>query len=450
MSEERVWIGPKVALLVLGLAGCGADAPSTLTILGEAVPTTQALAELASQYEAQSGIRIDVEQYEFETAVQRATLDLSSRTGFYDIILQPHLSLGRFVTSDLLEPFDDFLLDVDLRDPGFNPETDLFEAFWRELSWYEGRVYGYPFTANTMYVAYRSDLLSDPVNRAQFRERYGYALDAPATWAEYRDVAEFFTRPDDNLFGTALQGRRHPAVWYEWLNFVYSWGGGVFEKDHGWEYGPITLACPPAVEATEYYRSLLAYAPPGTTEYTWDDQLADMQQGRIAMAVMWSDTIPALEDSAQSRHAGQFGYAMLPRGAAGQVGQIAGWSFHISRFSDMKEEAYRFIEWVLRPENQVAQQLSGGASALKATYDDPRIQELPYTDAYTGTLAIASAMSDSFPEASGVSDQLQICISEILASDIDVREQLKACAQQVRDVIEQQTVAIACESTPGL
>ena len=52
-------------------------------------------------------------------------------------------------------------------------------------------------------------------------------------WKQYRDIAEWFTRPDQGLYGTALQGKRHEALWYEWLNFLYSYGGDMLEVKIG-------------------------------------------------------------------------------------------------------------------------------------------------------------------------------------------------------------------------
>ena len=56
--------------------------------------------------------------------------------------------------------------DSNLRDPSFLPEDVLYDALWKEISWYGGDMYGYPFTALNMYMWYRSDLLDDPKDRS--------------------------------------------------------------------------------------------------------------------------------------------------------------------------------------------------------------------------------------------------------------------------------------------
>ena len=66
-----------------------------------------------------------------------------------------------------------------------SPNKVLYQRLWKEISWYEGEVYGFPFTALTMYLWYRKDLLEDPKEREGFKAKYGYDLKVPATWKEY-------------------------------------------------------------------------------------------------------------------------------------------------------------------------------------------------------------------------------------------------------------------------
>src|SRR3546814_2985453 len=51
-------------------------------------------------------------------------------------------------------------------------------------------------------LSYRVDLFEDPEEQKAFRDKYGYDLAPPVTWDQYYDVAEFFTRPEEKLWGT--------------------------------------------------------------------------------------------------------------------------------------------------------------------------------------------------------------------------------------------------------
>ena len=58
-----------------------------------------------------------------------------------------------------------------------------------------------------MFMWYRSDLLSDPKEKEGFKAKYGYDLAPAQNWKQYRDIAEWFYRSDQDFYGTALQGK---------------------------------------------------------------------------------------------------------------------------------------------------------------------------------------------------------------------------------------------------
>lgn len=138
--------------------------------------------KLKHKFEERTDIKIVIEMYEHSEAVNKVMLDLNSKRGRYDFILQPHRELGRFVANGHLTPIDRFMSDPKLRDPSFKPEEVLYQSLWKEISWYGGKAYGFPFTALTMYLWYRQDLLEDPTERAGFKAKYGYDMQVPADW----------------------------------------------------------------------------------------------------------------------------------------------------------------------------------------------------------------------------------------------------------------------------
>ena len=48
---------------------------------------------------------------------------------------------------------------------------------------------------------YRLDLFEDAQNQKDFKAKYGWDLQWPETWEQLDQLAEFFTRPDQNLLG---------------------------------------------------------------------------------------------------------------------------------------------------------------------------------------------------------------------------------------------------------
>jgi multiple sugar transport system substrate-binding protein len=408
----------------------------TIRLIGEDYPPLQAIDKMKADFEKVTGIKVEVERYEAEAVLQKIAFDLNSKTGRYDLIIQIYFDIGRMATQGQLRPLSQFLSDPKLHNPAFDPSRDLFPV-WKSMGVYDGVHVGYPMMVLTMYTWYRKDLFENPKEQAAFKAKYGYDLAAPNTWAQYRDVAEFFTRPGEGLYGTLIQGKKHMALWQEYINFLYSFGGAIMDTQDPSRYGPIVINSPQAIEATKYYKSLLRFSPPDALNFTWDDALALMQQGKVAMCLMWNDSTYALEDPKQSRVAGKMGYAMIPEGKAGRVHEIGGQSYYIPASSKNPEAAYLFAEWMLQADNQIRQQKLGGSSPRKSTYEDPEVLRLPWTSTSVAALARTNpAMLYTVPESLQIGETIELAISEILADRKSVEDGLNWAAQELQRILK--------------
>ena len=444
----RRWRG--AAALALGIAMMAPAAPEagawtleeaaapyrgvTIRTIGESLPPLEALAKMKAKFEARTGIKVVVEMYEHSEAVNKVMLDLNSRRGRYDFILQPHRELGRFVTNGHLVSIDKFMNDPKLRDPSFKPEEVLYQRLWKEISWYAGKPYGFPFTALTMYLWYRADLLNDPKERAGFKAKYGYDMVVPSTWRQYTDLAEWFYRPEKGFYGTAIQGKRHEALWYEWLNFLYSFGGDMMDVKSGSECGPIIVNSPEAVASLEYYKSLIKYSPSDTLNYFWDDAMAVMQQGKVFEVIMWNDSTYAVEDPKVSTVSGRMGFDLIPQGKGGKVGQVEGWTYLIPKYSKNQEAAFLFIQWMMAYDQQLEQHMNGGASARPDVYAAPQVRAIPYSKASMDTNAVAIA-KPTIPESPQITDILVRELSEALSGSKTPKQALDRAAVDMHKLL---------------
>lgn len=437
-------VGAALAVFTLGSADAiawsleEAAAPykgATIRTVGEALPPLEAMNKLKSEFEKRTGIEVVIEMYEHSEAVNKVMLDLNSKRGRYDFILQPHRELGRFVKSDHLEALEKYMNDEKLRDPTFSPENQLYQSLWKEISWYEGKVYGFPFTALTMYMWYRDDLLNDPKEKSGFKAKYGYELKPASNWQEYTDISEWFHRPDEGFYGTALQGKRHEALWYEWLNFLYSFGGDMLDTKSGSECGPVIVNSPEAVASLEYYKSLMAYSPADTLNYTWDDVMALMQQGKVYQMIMWNDaTYAVAEDHEASTVAGKMGFDIVPQGDGGKIGQVEGWTYLVPAYSKNQEAAYLFIQWMMEENQQLNQHLNGGATARPDVYAHPDVQKISYSKASMDTNAVAQS-KPTIPESPQITDILVRELSGYMSDAKSAQEALDASAVEISKLL---------------
>ena len=153
------------------------------------------------------------------------------------------------------------------------------------------------------------------------------------------------------------------------------------------------------------------------------------------MCLLWSDALFHVIDPKNSTVVGKMGYSPLPSGKAGRVAQIAGSTYMVSRNSKHPSEAFQFELWMLGRENQIQQELAGGASARKSVYQDPKVLELPYALADSQSLAVARNMIDTSPETPQISDTIEAAVSDVIADKKSAREALDWAALELNRVL---------------
>jgi multiple sugar transport system substrate-binding protein len=389
-----VTTGMYVALILVAAAGylaaCrgGTASPVLLHVIGEDYSPMQGLEKIKSAFTAETGTSVEIVRVDAETLRKRYLGEFQSGAANYDVIMGQGFDVGLLAVNGWTLDVTAALARPGWKDPKFtlaNFSDQLLDLSCR----YNRVLYGLPCSAQCMFLWYRKDLFADAGEREAFARRYGYALPQPSvarsmTWKSYRDVAEFFTRPkgakaagkglENDLFGTVLQGKNHIALWFEFQNFLYSFGGSLITPD-----GKVTAAAPPARQALEYYIGLKPFAPPGTVNYSWDEALVAFQSGQVATAIMWSDSVSAVEDPKSSKVTGRVGFSanptLEPAGATASV--FGGWGFFVNRKSRHPKEALQLLQWANRPDVQVAWAKVGGIPAALPAYDSPELRDIP-------------------------------------------------------------------------
>lgn len=383
LGGGAVLLGTVGAACTRGGIQQGGDGGSIRT-LGEALPPLEALQGLSEKFTTDTGIQVNIEPYEFETALSKTIFDFTSGEANYDFVMGIYYNMGKYAANGMIVPVQELI------DQNPNDAVDLSNMYQPVLDVsciYQGDLYALPCTAQTMYLWYRKDLFEHPDEQKKFGDAYGYELPIPSsdniiTFDQFRDLAEFFTREaGDSLagealsnpfYGTTIQGKRHPAVFYEFANYIGAWGGSIID-----DAGNVAVNDDAVVDALEYFVGLTKWSPPGAAEYTWDDALAVMQQGQIAMCIMWFDAAPALEDETQSRVAGKVGYAPNPKNV-NLAHKYGGWAWYVNADSQNQEEAIQFIQWTNQPDVALDWLDGGGLPSNTEVINSDKYKSLPF------------------------------------------------------------------------
>jgi multiple sugar transport system substrate-binding protein len=319
-----------------------------------------AIGELKDEFEAATGARLNLVQLEHQDLFPYFMSDLTNGVGRYDAAYAGAWWLGELVSGGYLLSYDQYYADP--RFPRWNID-DVLPGPRRLLS-YAGKKYMIANDHDGQVMYYRRDLLEDPAHRAAFQAKFGYPLGVPATWAQFRDVAQYFDGKDLNGDGVPDHGlTMHLKVgaqgMFHFMSFSAPYVIGPDNPDLYW-FDPRTMK--PLVESPGHVRALQAlvdlvkFGPKDMLTWdlgrSWDFFLA----GRAALTFTWGD-LGALAQDEGSRVKGRIGSATMPGTNAyysipgqrwvstpqpNRVGNTTGgsWAGVISKYSKAPEATY--------------------------------------------------------------------------------------------------------------
>lgn len=280
------------------------------------------LNELIPKFEEETGIKVEVTERDmFETL---EALPLDGPAGLApDIMVAPYDRIANLGQQG-------HLAEVTLVDDGRYDETDEQQVT------YDGKIYGAPMVIESLVLFYNKALLDM----------------APATFAELEELAT------DERFAFEGESGKNTGFLVNWLDFYYAYGlvagfgGYVFGAD-GTDPADIGLNTPEAVEAikyaTQWYQNVW---PQGMLDASSAANFVDemFTTGKAAAVIdgPWA--------AANYRDAGvDYGVATIPTLPNGENYKpfAGGKGWIISNYTQNKEAAQQFLDFITNEENQM-------------------------------------------------------------------------------------------------
>ena len=349
---------------------CGDDCPfagQTVTVIvntaGEKGPISGPFYEVREEFEAATGATLEIVESPFAEHFPKLMTDMTTGTGEYDTSIAGAWWLGDLVGGDFIVPYDEWY-----DDPRF-PQWDIeqVQEGSRALLTYGGQKYMVANDHDGQVMYYRRDLLQNAEHQAAFEEAYGYPLGVPQTWAEFRDVAEYFNGKDLNGDGTPDNGlTMHLKVggqgMFHFMSFSAPFVIGPENPKLYW-FDPETMEplmdSPGHVRAMETLIDLVQFGPEAMMGWSLGEAWDHFLRGEAALSFTWGD-LGALAQQEGSQVKGLTGAAPMPGTteyyniATGEwvqteepnkVGNTTGgsWAGVISKFSDAPEATYYLL-----------------------------------------------------------------------------------------------------------
>ena len=315
-----------------------------------------------------------------------------------------------------------------------------------------GKNWGLPMNQDAYGFMYRKDLFEDPKEKEAFKAKYGKDLAPPQTYQDAKEIAEFFTRPDQGLYGWGqMGGRDYDFATTASNSFMWSFGGELYNPETFEVKG--YLNSPASVDGVKAYVDMFKFGPPGSGNWGWDEVNAAFQQGKLAMAMQWYYFNGSNSDPKVNKFAASTGFGNLP-GAVGRDGKfrrqfsVGGQGMGINTYSKKIEELTKFMEWYFQPEQQ-KRYAAVCQTGLKSVLDSPEWQNL---NSYNKHFAKALGYTNDYwhlPEYAVLLDQLQEEVSNAISGKKTVEQALADAADRNEKTLEAAGYEIKrSESTP--
>lgn len=340
--------------LTLTLAACSNEQPTpgeggtgskVITVWWFQWAPADGLAELGREFQKETGIAVNVEQIPLGSYQEKAFLEFGASRTRFDILIGDSQWIGRGATKGLYVELTDWLPTVvDLAT--IHPRAAKYLCEYPEGS---NRWYAAPCETDAIGLAYRKDWFDDPAERATFQQKYGRELAVPATWQEFKQVAEFFQRPDDKRYGCAMPSdRAYDGLTMGVQNFLWSFGGRWHDENSNKVVG--FLDTQGTVEGIEFFKSLMPLGPKGAERLDYGQVLEAFTNGSTAMLLNYFAFFPGIH----AQYGDKVGFAVVPAGPQGRVASLGGQGMSISTKipAEQQELAKRFIAWFMKRETQ--------------------------------------------------------------------------------------------------
>jgi multiple sugar transport system substrate-binding protein len=327
--------------LVALLAGCSrSGSEKVLTIAVNAGVEGTALKMAAQEWGEAHKTRIEVVELPYANLFEKESLDLTSRTGAYDVVMLddpwfPKLSSDGGLTALPRTPDPDFLAST--------------LAVCRG----SGTFYALPYVGNSQLFFYRKDLFDK------------YKLGAPARWESILAAAKTIGA-GEKMFGYVMRAAPGNSAVTDFMPLLWAFGGDIFDAQ-----GKPNLDSAQAVDALKFMVELGKYSPPGYAGFNAAEVSAQLLQGTAAMSINWPAWIAAMDDPSKSKVVGKIEFAPMPAGRLPGVAELGAWLLAVPAGSPHRDAAFDFIYWATDDPQMTRAALRGNPPTRRSVFQSP-------------------------------------------------------------------------------
>ena len=340
-------------------------------------PGYEAAKAMLPEFEAATGIEINVIEHPYENALGEQVRDFVAG-GDIDIALIDLVWIGNFAENEWVVPAETFTSNPDLADPELDLD-DFFPIVLDAFGSWNGTVYGLPFDNYSGLLFYNRCMLEEagfdgpPETWSALMDEYGPALTG------------------DGKYAYALQSKRNETQSADsFARMLWPFGGSFLDEEFR-----SNLTSEESLAGLNFRQDLMRYMPEGIVAYDHAETVNALAQGDVAMITEWSAFYSSLKDSETSKIGDCLGIAPEPAGPAGRKPALGGFSLAVASQASEDEQAaaWLFIQWITSKANAREYLERGGVPARQSVYAEEGVAE-----EYDFVPALVESWQDGVPE----------------------------------------------------
>ncbi len=344
-----------------------------LTLCWAAWDPANALVEMSKDFEAQSGIKMNFEFTPWPNFTDRILNELNSGGKLCDLLIGDSQWLGGAAENGHYVKLNDFFDKEGIKMSDFAPATVNAYSTWPKGT---PNYWALPAMGDANGWFYRKDWFEDAKNMEEYKAKTGADLAPPKTWAELKQIAEFFQGREINgqkVFGAAIfTERASEGITMGATSALYPYGF-KYENTPG-KYdmeGAVNSA--DAVAGLEMYKSIYdCCTPPGYTDSYMGEGLDAFKSGQVAMMMNWFAFMPGM---AKDEKVGKVTGFFVNPAAKVAASTLGGQGISVVANTDNMEGSLAYIKWFAQPDVQKKWWSLGGYACHNAVLNDPSFKD---------------------------------------------------------------------------
>lgn len=421
-----------VLMVVMVWTPFTADAQDSLTIVWAEWDPAGYLQELSKDFTAETGITVDVIQIPWGNFQDKVFTAFVGKSKLYDIVIGDSQWLGRnSVGENYIDLTDWINANIDV-DSIYGPAMTAFAEYPKG----SGKYWALPAEVDAAGYVYRKDLFENPKEMKDFEEKYGYPLAPPKTYTELRDIAEFFTRPEQDLYGIATWfSKEYDGITMGFQQVMWSFGASYGDPETYKVEGHLNTEN--AEKALDYYTDLLKFAPPDAPNYYWQETLNAYISGKVAMGMNYFAFFPGVVNPETNPIShDKSGFFIAPAGPEGHYISIGGQGMSISSYSENQDIAKQYMKWFMqKPVQEKWAKLGGFTPHKEVLQSDTFKNASPFNEAFAASFPYLRDFW-AVPEYAELLEVCQTNWSQAISKIKSAKDALNAIARKHEEIFE--------------